>query len=215
MTQPISLDNLVTCLEEETIWRLREISDLKAVIKRSDQSFQTSLLRSFIPIAYAHWEGFVRGCALKYFQHIVLKRKSYSELIPQFHLNFHLKSIDSFYNRKAGISSKCMFLSQVLSSQDMRFVKLDQKIVDTRSNLNFRVLQDICIICGLEGDGFDKYEDFLDKELLGRRNSIAHGEEVFLGIEDLDIVSSKTTEIMRLFRNKIENAAVQKSYLRK
>ncbi len=47
-------------------WPIKEISDLKTAIRRSDKNLRTVLLRASVALCYAHWEGYVRFSAKKY-----------------------------------------------------------------------------------------------------------------------------------------------------
>jgi hypothetical protein len=77
MSKPYSAADLSDQMDRDMNWRLKELSDMKDAIRRADSTTRQALLRAFIPLMYAHWEGHVRFCATKYFQHIALRRKPY------------------------------------------------------------------------------------------------------------------------------------------
>ncbi|WP_334186597.1 MAE_28990/MAE_18760 family HEPN-like nuclease [Noviherbaspirillum sp.] len=54
---------------------------------------------------------------------------------------------------------------------------------------------------------------FIDVILLKRRNSIAHGEEAIVTIDEIDGLVDGTTSLMRAFKNEVENKIYQKAYL--
>jgi hypothetical protein len=60
--------------------------------------------------------------------------------------------------------------------------------------------------------GFAEKADFVDVLLLKRRNAVAHGEDTFVAIEDLDEVATQTVEIMRMFGDELENHVYLKDY---
>jgi len=67
-------------------------------------------------------------------------------------------------------------------------------------------------VCGVEIDQFNDKVIFVDTILLKRRNSIAHGEDTFIGIEDLETITTETISLMRAFGDALENKVYLKSY---
>ena len=59
---------------------------------------------------------------------------------------------------------------------------------------------------------FADKREFVDLILLKRRNAIAHGEDAFVGIEDLDYVTRETVAMMRGFGDALENSVYLESY---
>jgi len=51
-------------------------------------------------MAYAHWEGFVRISATKYFNHLTLKKRPYVELDLQFYKNNFLPRLDALFRSR-------------------------------------------------------------------------------------------------------------------
>lgn len=213
MSKPFSVADLSDQLDKDMNWRLKEFSDMKSAIRRADPIARPVLLRAFIALTYAHWEGHVRHCATKYFQHIALRKHPYRELETQLYLNSFLARLDAFFRSKGTVEDKCKFVEDVLCSKDKRFSQINPKLVDTKANLNTEVLRDLCRICGISSSEFDKNEDFIDLIVLKRRNEIAHGEEVYLHEDEIDSITSQVISIMRLFRNLLENKIYDQSYL--
>ena len=89
---------------------------------------------------------------------------------------------------------------------------LGDKIINTRSNLNSDVLREICFVCDFDPLTFANDDDFIDRILLKRRNEIAHGEESFVDAVDIEDVTSRTSEIMRKFRDLADNAIAVSAY---
>jgi hypothetical protein len=103
-------------------------------------------------------------------------------------------------------------VDEILNSADHRFVRANEEIVNTKANLSFEVFTDICLICCVPTLSFADKATFVDVFLLKRRNDIAHGEDTFLGIEDLDELTSQTVELMRAFGDALENHVYLKDY---
>ena len=171
-----------------------------------------ALLRAFIALMYAHWEGHVRFCAMKYFQHIALRKMAYTNLETQIYLNSFLVRLDGFFRTKGNVEEKCRFVEDVLKSREQRFSYINPALIDTRSNLNTEVLRDLCRICAIPFADFEKEETLIDLLMLKRRNEIAHGAEVYLAEDEIDNLADRAVNIMRLFRNLLENKVYLRSY---
>jgi hypothetical protein len=95
----------------------------------------------------------------------------------------------------------------ILDGGDRRFAHVNESLVNTKSNLNFEVLCDICRVCGTDTSIFTPHQNFIDVLLLKRRNSIAHGEDTFVGVEDLNSLTEQTIGLMRMFSNDLQAKA--------
>jgi hypothetical protein len=113
---------------------------------------------------------------------------------------------------KMSIAGRCALVDEILNSSERRFSRVNQDLVSTKSNLNFDVFIDICLVCCVPTADFVDKATFIDVVLLKRRNEIAHGEDTFLGIEDLDEFTTETVAIMRAFGDALENHVYLKAY---
>lgn len=173
--------DLADHLDSDLTWRLRELSDLKAAISNSQPNARSVLLRSLVTMLYAHWEGHVRFCASKYFEHVTLRRHRYDQLEKQLYRNNLLARLDALHHSRVSVAERCRLISDVLESSEKRFSRINPSLIDTQSNLNSQVLKDLCLICAVDFSHFEAETAFIDVFLLKRRNSIAHGEEVYIG----------------------------------
>jgi MAE_28990/MAE_18760-like HEPN len=212
MSKPYTESDFGSQLAEDRTWRIREMSDLKAAILRADAISQKVLLRALIAICYAHWEGHAKFAAAKYLGHIALRRLPFRDLDRQFTRNHFLRRLAALASSKSSLADRCAIVDQILESASIRFARVDEDLVGTHSNLNYDVLRDICVVCGIPSEPFEQYKTFIDVILLKRRNAIAHGEDTFVGIGDLDQVVDKTIELMRLFGDAVENQIYLKRY---
>lgn len=80
------------------------------------------------------------------------------------------------------------------------------------ANLNFDVFSDICLVCGLPIQPFEDKATFVDTFLLQRRNKIAHGEDTFVDVLDLDDLANGTIGLMRAFGDALENEVYLENY---
>ncbi|MCA3642835.1 MAG: hypothetical protein IOC63_13415 [Methylobacterium sp.] len=212
MTKPFTEADFSAQITEDRNWRIKEISDLKAAIRRGDDHLQRVLLRALVTICYAHWEGYVRFSARKYLEHVALRRFKFGELDRQFFRNYFLPRLGALSNSKSGIAERCALVDEILNSSDHRFSRINEDLVNTKANLNFDVFSDICLVCGVPAEPFAQSSTFIDLVLLKRRNAIAHGEDTLVALQDLDQIVNDTIGLMRAFGDALENHVVLKTY---
>lgn len=212
MSKPYSDTNFSTQIIDDRNWRIKEISDLKLAIKRGDDGLQRVLLRALVALCYAHWEGYVRFSARKYLEHVALRRFKYSELNRQFLRNYFLPRLAALSVSRASVEDRCALVDEILNSETARFSRVNDDLVNTKANLNFDVFSNICIVCGASPNAMADKATFIDVVLLKRRNAIAHGEDTFVAVEDLDEISNDTIGLMRAFGDMLENQVVLQTF---
>lgn len=210
MSKPFTDDDLASQLSKDLYWRIKEISDLKSAVLNSDRVARPALLRALVTIAYAHWEGHIRFSAQKYLLHISLRKLAYSSLHRQFLRNSFLPQLTAIAQKST--RERGELLDAILDSGEKRFSQVNESLINTKSNLNSEVLGDICRVCGIDASIFSQFENFIDVILLKRRNPIAHGEDTFIDLEDLNTLTDQTVNLMRLFSNDLQAKAYLRQY---
>lgn len=212
MSKPYSDADFSAQITEDRSWRLKEISDLKTAVTKADVNLGRVLMRALVTICYAHWEGYVRFTARKYLEHVALRKFQYRELNRQFLRNYFMPRLSALSNAKTCMADRCALIDEILDSGNRRFARANDDLVKTKANLNFNVLSDICLVCGVPISAFENKATFIDVLLLKRRNDIAHGEDTFVAVGDLDELANETVTIMRTFGDELENHVVTKDY---
>ncbi len=212
MSKPYTEQDLSSIFDADLIWRRKELSDMKAAVKNADAPSKPALLRSIVAMSYAHWEGYVRTCANRYFEHLTLRKKPYAEFERQIYVNSVLGKLDALRQGRVGLEARCKLVNDILDGTGGRFSYLNPDLVDTRSNLNTDVVKDICTICGVDSSHFDQNRTFLDILVLRRRNAIAHGQQEFIQADEIDDLVANILALMGFFRNLLENKIYTKAY---
>lgn len=162
-------------------WRLLELKEYENIVNNLS-SYEVEndqydaqikiILKSAIPMIYAHWEGFVTNSIKIIFQHLNelnLNNEYYCCTYLTTAYEKTLKSLDD----SDGFEKQKKHLTN-LYIEFGKNVIFDTKI-DSKSNLNFKVLTEICRKTNLTINSFEEYKGNLNK-LVNLRNSIAHGE---------------------------------------
>lgn len=212
MSKPYTEHDLSSIFDADLIWRRKELSDMKAAIKAADLPSKPALLRAIIAMSYAHWEGYVRTCANRYFEHLTLRKRPFVEFERQIYVNSILERLDALHRGRVSLRERCKLINDILDGGSGRFSYLNPALVDTRSNLNTDVIKDICMICGVDSNHFEQNRTFLDVLMLKRRNSIAHGQQEYIQIDEINDFVANTLALMASFRNLLENKVYTKTY---
>ena len=212
MSRPFTDSEFSMQITDDRSWRLREISDLKTAVSRAYINLRRVLLRSLVTICYAHWEGYVRFAARKYLDYVAVRKLRYDEMDRQFLRNYFLPRLAALSVSKTGLKERCLLVDEILSAAERRFTRINEDLVNTKANLSFDVFADICIVCSVPIASFVDKESFIDTFLLKRRNSIAHGEDTFIDIDDLNELTDHTVSLMRMFGDALENHVYLRTY---
>ena len=185
---------------------------MKTAVTKADPNLSRVLLRALVTICYAHWEGYVRFAARKYLEHVALRKFQYKSLNRQFLRNYFLPRLAALSNSKTSLTERCALVDEVLNSSERRYSRVNEDLVNTRANLSFEVFTDICLVCSVPAAAFADKATFIDVLLLKRRNAIAHGEDTYIEMGDLDELANETVTIMRSFGDALENHVFLKEY---
>lgn len=207
-------EQLCDYLAAQLAWRKKELADLRFLVKSSNgNDRQRTYIRGGITLLYAHWEGFVKAAATAYLCYVSLRKLPYNQLSPSF-VAIAMKG----KLNKAGSTNKATIYTEIasffLTSLDSRSQIPWDKTISTNSNLNSEILQEITCILGIDYQPYLSKEKLLDEKLLRSRNEIAHGQQLLIGFEEYLELHNQIINLMELFRNQIENAAILKAYLR-
>jgi len=87
-------------------------------------------------------------------------------------------------------------------------------MVDTKSNLSSKVLQDILAALGLDQAQFETRIKFIDSSLVSPRNHIAHGEALSLSLSEYLELHDSVLALIETFRNEVENSSTLRRFER-
>lgn len=171
--------------------------------------------KAAVVLAYAHWEGFVKEAAKAYVHLVSHKSKRLEALTLSFQalvFRQELLAAQSATRRiQQHLSLTKRFTDDITSSCTID----PDKAIDTESNLNAAVFENICLSIGLNYQIFwAVYGPFMN-DLVANRCAVAHGEmwtpEANYAREAVNFVIKAIDQ----FSTDIENAATLEQYLRK
>ena len=210
--EPRTASLLYEALDTEYAWRIKELSNFKNLIPKKESDIQKTLLRAGITILYAHWEGFVREIANKYYKFVSFQTHKIEEFNSVFISILLRKKANDFLEDKRISKQKILFDSIKKDLSNQANFASDDNIIKT-SNLNFEVFEDICVLLSIDIELFRDKKPIIDEQLLTRRNKIAHGRYLTIDIESFNETYKNVINIMRIFKDQASNSAVEKKYL--
>lgn len=208
-------DQLIEKIAQELVWRRRELTDLRALVQqfRDEPLRSRVLVRGAVALLYAHWEGFVKVSASHYLEYVASTRLPYRRLAANFvGLTIRSKFAELGFSEK--ISSANALADFFCTALDRQANVPYKRVIDTKSNLSSTVLRDIITALGLDESKFATRHNFIDSNLVNPRNHIAHGEAMYLTVDEYLVLHDEVIELIEIFRNEVENASVLRRYER-
>lgn len=205
----LTFDQLTDKVTNEFSWRRKELTILKNKIPTSKNSYQIALIRAVVPLLYAHWEGFVKSSLSYYLTYVSNQGLKHNELKTQFiALSFQSELSDIKTN---SIHTKTRIIDFIFSNLNKQAKIPTKNIVNTKSNLNYEVFEDILYTLSFKDPHFESKRDLVN-DLVSERNYIAHGEHKLIDIETFNEFFNDTISLMSYLKTKIENSALLKEY---
>ncbi|HEV3210090.1 MAG TPA: MAE_28990/MAE_18760 family HEPN-like nuclease [Chthoniobacterales bacterium] len=200
-----SVTELQELLDSEFAWRIKELSLIKGTIHQADGPAQKAFLRAGIPILYAHWEGFVKIASTAYIDFVNRQKLRHEELSPCFvamAARRHLENFGQAKKARIHIEVVKFFLDNLTERASLG----DFSGLQTKSNLNAEVFENIACAIGVNPVNYEAKFKFLDESLLRRRNE-AHGAYLDIDKDSFDDLLQEVLTLLRQYKTDIENCA--------
>jgi hypothetical protein len=181
------MEQFEDAIQKDLAWRKMEISQLFRIL--SDVEAKDVVTKSMVLLLYAHWEGFIKKSCKYYLKYIGEKKVKIKDLTINFKAivlkGFALECID---NDGLNLAKEIKFMNKQDKMDDKNFKisvdvdnDLDEDIINTKHNLNSKVLQNISDIIGVKyNDAMKTRSNYIDSILLKHRNSIGHAGKMAL-----------------------------------
>jgi hypothetical protein len=169
-------------LDQDLAWRRSELQSLMAQLRHAsatnpDSPAARALCRSTATLLYAHWEGYTR-LAFETYLKLILRRKPFARDAADGLLVEHISQLQRRLH--AGDEAARTDLVSLARGASTARLRLSQdRVVNTKSNLRFQVLQELLGTFGLSESEFVTKKNVIDVLLCDRRNEIAHGRDNF------------------------------------
>lgn len=209
-----SATELQDLLDNSLARRKRELTTLRfQIINCRRNHEQDVLLRTALPMLYAHWEGFIKYTATAYLQYVSRQRIPLRNLRRNFiALACRNEIFTSSQAKKVSLHQQ--MLEHIFNNLDNALPLYFPESIDTDSNLTSSVLKEIFCTIGIDFDhSWETKIPLIDHQLLKNRNEIAHGELTPVDIETYEQLHSFVILSLIEFKKAIENAVALKIYI--
>lgn len=206
-------NNLKNELNEEILWRYKELKNIRrlylahlknealqvgstSISRQLNTKESKYILRSSMPMIYAHWEGFFKIA-------ITL-------------LNKELDSLKLDYNCLNNALLSTLTKDKHTVEYKTSELKFSNMLIDLESNLSWKVIQKFCTIYNFRQANFLKYQTDLG-ELLKIRNGISHGENSyhFENYESVEKYLKIVLKLMLITKHSVVECLYYKNYYKK
>jgi hypothetical protein len=209
-------EQLIDKIANELSWRRRELVDIRYIIQdtKIGRTRREALTRASVALLYAHWEGFIKIIATSYLEFVAMQRCKHSELASNI-LAIILRSKFNTAQRSKKIDVHIDVVDFFHNDMNARCAIPYQNAIRSEGNLSSSVLIEILTTLGFCVNEYESKYHLIDNKLLAKRNSIAHGQELDIDINDYMELHDEVLLLMELFRTQIENSATMGDYLQK
>lgn len=204
-------EHLQTVLDEDFVWRRKELSLILTTIKSSKPKTLNTNIRIGVVILYAHWEGFIKNSAEYYLIYVAGKKLAFNELENNF-IALSLKTKLKEFEETNKNTVHTQLIDFLLGNLKIKANLPTENIIKTQSNLNSSILKEILSILGIDYSQFELKEKFIDSQLLKIRNSIAHGQNPDITELDFYELYDEIINMMSSIKNEISNNASLAKY---
>ena len=193
-----------------------EITKLRRVLLNYiGKPLELTVTRMTIPLLYANWEGYIKEVCLLYLEYIENTEVKTRELRAEI-LGYLWSSSLKPLAGGVDFEKKKRVAELALNSMD-DFVKFSksERNVDTKSNLNFEILESISVYFCIDVSSLFSYRHHLNA-LVNIRNNIAHGAfPSTMGYDTFNTYAKSVLELMENFENAIIQSLTNRNFCSK
>jgi hypothetical protein len=192
---------------------VKELADIKLTVSTTKEPRQRSVIRAAVPIAYAHWEGFVKAASEGYLNYIQFQNLRFRELkscLVVLGCKKHVHQLVASY--KSALNTEAVEFIRSRMNEYASFVL--GAAIDTDSNLSSVVFANIAHSIGIPTARYETKYKFIDVSLVDKRNKIAHGEVHNIAPDECRRLCDQVIQLMREFKVDISNSVTNRTYRR-
>jgi len=214
------LGKLISSVDEDIAWRKKEVAKIISMDNESDSEL---IVKLSLLLLYSHWEGCVKNLCKLYLSYVSDLSINLSDLTENYKAIALKGKIKEMFNSRDSLTmtSELSFI-KFLDGADQEIFKVsnnfsksdkDTSIINTKSNLNYKVFTSFLEIIGIgRKECLQTQEQYIDVKLLGNRNKIAHGNKIQAYDRDFDMNIESVKKIKALIFSIINSLASDIKY---
>ena len=214
-------------MEDALSWRVNEVIALKNVLRNDNKG---PIVKTLIVMLYAHFEGFFKDCMecfIKFINSSGLELRLFTDALIAASLDKQYSAFEDRnrkckelvseppaeeylhrFHRRKELTQK--FMSDYLNKR----IRIGDKVVNTKSNLDYAVLQENLYILGLDYNFFSNKQESINR-LVALRNGVAHGSQKEpIEFDEYEKLENDIFEIMEMLILYLYEFCEHEDYLR-
>ncbi|WP_201580502.1 MAE_28990/MAE_18760 family HEPN-like nuclease [Psychrobacter sp. Pi2-52] len=219
MSRISTIDKLQTKIEKDIAWRKKECADIFAINALQTEYSQKVSIKASIVILYSHWEGFVKKASALYLDFLSSQRLTYQNLNEKFIVHYISQTYCDINTKfTKALIYDIHFQDKVNHAEEVfrvdGFTELS-KFSNINSEQFFGILRILCIdMSSPIIEYFDLKGNFLDETIVGKRNSIAHGNYTEIDFEMYRSIHEVILTMLDKYATLLLDAAENEDYLK-
>ena len=198
-------------IDAARVQRVKELSEIKRTFVAVSVTDPLSIAsKAVVVLTYANWEGFYNECIriyLDFLEEISIKvaDAGWLMLIGALSSNF-----DALRNRNHSAEGRREFVAQLQTRLACGFESFDRSVVMAKSNLDFARLTGNFTLLEFDYSVFQRSRIRLNKELVGWRHGVAHGDPPDLSTVNVSDHVDFAAELMLAVSDLFQNAILER-----
>lgn len=191
--------------------RIRELSEIKRAFcgPVGDDPLDVRS-RALVVLSYAAWEGFYNECVETYCGFLAAEGRRIVELSWNMLVGALRPELDALRDRRHSSAARLEFVEGLKTGMARDCHEFDRTVVMARSNLDFDKLRHNFKILDLDIGPIQKYRNKIDRELVGWRHRVAHGDSPQLSNMDGAKHMSLVGDVMALVADAFQEAMLRR-----
>jgi hypothetical protein len=182
----LNVDRYFDAIDVARVRRVRELSEIKrrfGADPAADPSNVNS--KAAVVLAYASWEGFYNECVDIYVAFLTerggkVRETDWMLLVGAFNPDF-----ESLRSKNHSVDARHQFVANLKTRMECGFDVFDRTTIQAKSNLDYKRIARNYFVLNFEISPLQTFRIRLDKELVGWRHSVAHGDSPDLSALDI------------------------------
>ena len=180
------IDRYFDEIDAARIRRVKELSEIKHRFG-GDRTTNSSSVSSkaTVVLTYANWEGFYNDCVQVYVEFLRERGKKVRDTDWMLLVCAFDRAFNSLRDKNHSAEARRDFVERLKGQLECDFSQFDPCAIAAKSNLNFERLAYNYGIMNFDLRALQRFRLRLDKELVGWRHSVAHGDSPDLSGMDI------------------------------
>jgi hypothetical protein len=180
------IDRYFDEIDAARVRRARELSEIKRKFGAADDQDTAGVnSKAAVVLTYANWEGFYNECVRAYVRFLTERGGKVRETDWRLLVGAFASDFESLRAKNHSAMAKRQFVANLKARLECGFDSFDPTTVEARSNLNFERLSENYVVLNFDLESLHRFRIRLDKELVGWRHSVAHGDSPDLSALDI------------------------------